>query len=638
MAEQEALKDPYAEKRIFVIRLLVATFVTFVLLSVLVARYFSLQIVEHDIYRTQSERNRVQLQPVPPKRGLIYDRNGVLLAENTPSHRLVIIKEQVEDLDKTLSLLKQLIHIDDEELRKFHRLLRRRRPYAAVPLKLKLSEQDIAIIAVNRYRLPGVDVDAQLARHYLKGEYFAHVLGYVGRINDVEQQRIDEVNYSATLQIGKIGIEKYYEDVLHGKVGYQNVETNARGRVLRVLERTDPEPGADITLHIDALLQQVAHDALGNERGSVVAIDTKTGGVLAMVSTPSFDANLFVGGISRRDYSSLRDSLDLPLFNRSLQGQYPPGSTLKPFFGLAGLHLGVVTSETVVRDPGWFQLPDDEHLYRDWTWKTRKTGHGKWVALEQAIVESCDTYFWDLALKLGIDRMHKFAAPFGFGTATGVDSTNERHGLLPSREWKRLYKRQPWFPGETLSVGIGQGYMLATPMQLAAATAVIATRGQRFVPRLAKQIGDELISAPTLPSVELAPQHWDEMFTAMRNVVHGPKGTAKGISKGIRYEMAGKTGSAQVVGIAQGEKYDSALLAKRQWDHALFMGFAPLADPQIAIAVIVENGEGGGTTAAPIARIVLDAYLLKDNKTAQRPVTARPNGLALPAEAVAHVQ
>ncbi|MBL4828099.1 MAG: penicillin-binding protein 2 [Spongiibacteraceae bacterium] len=626
MVEQEALKDPYTEKRIFVLRVFVASLLALVLLSVLVGRYFSLQITEHDIYRTQSDRNRVQLQPVPPKRGLIYDRNGVLLAENIPSYSLVIVKEQVEYLDETIALLKNLIEIDDDHIKKFQRLLGRRRPYAAVPLKFKLSAEEIAIISVNRYRLPGVDVDAQLARHYPQGEYFAHVLGYVGRISEEEQQRIDEVNYSGTNEIGKVGIEKYYETLLHGKVGHQNVETNARGRVLRVLERTDPQPGMDITLYLDAYLQKAAQDALGNERGSVVAIDPKTGGVLAMVSTPSFDANLFVGGISRRDYSALRDSPDFPLFNRSLQGQYPPGSTIKPFFGLAGLYHEIVTPETKVRDPGWYQLPNDDRLYRDWTWKRRRAGHAPWVALEQAIVESCDTYFWDLAHKLGIDRMHDFIEPFGFGTATGVDSTSERSGLLPSREWKRIYRRQPWFPGETLRVGIGQGYMLATPMQMAVATAVLANRGERFVPRLLKPIGNDDEKEADLPPIELDSAHWDIVLRAMRNVVHSARGTAKKISKGAKYEIAGKSGSVQLVGIAQGEKYNSALLDKRQWDHALFIGFAPLDDPQIAIAVIVENGEGGGSTAAPIGRIVFDAYLLDEkNQMRKRVVDKQSN-------------
>ncbi len=604
-----ALKDPYTEKRIFTARLIVAGIFIGVSMLLLVVRYFSLQIVEHDVYRTQSDRNRVQLQPVPPKRGLIYDRNGILLAENLPSYSLTIVKERVEDLDQTLSLLQELIDIDEEQVTKFNRLLRHRRPYAAVPLKLQLSEEEIAVISVNRYRLPGVEVNAELARHYPQGELFAHVLGYVGSINEHEQFTIDEVNYSGTNEIGKSGIEKYYEEALHGNVGYQNVETNARGRVLRVLERTNPEPGKNLTLHLDAHVQQIAHEALGDERGAVVAIDTRTGGVIAMVSTPSFDANLFVGGISSRDYGALRDSPDLPLFNRALQGQYPPGSTVKPIFGLAGLYYEVFTPETKVRDPGWYQLPNDDRLYRDWTWKLRKTGHGEFVSLKQAIAESCDTYFWELSYQLGIDRIHEFSSQFGFGSQTGVDSTSERSGLMPSREWKRIYKRLPWFPGETLNVGIGQGYMLATPMQLASATAVIANRGKHFTPQILKQRDDEMVPVPEQPVIEVSDKHWDAVIEGMMEVVHGIRGSANMIRQGAQYKMAGKTGTAQVISIAQDEEYDAEQIAKRKRDHALFVGFAPLENPKIAVAAIIENGEKSGR-AASVVRKVFDAYLL----------------------------
>lgn len=609
MAEKVALKDPYIEKSIFASRAVLAVLVVIVLMGLLLFRYFSLQITQHDIYRTQSDRNRVQLQPVPPKRGLIYDRNGVLLADNRPSYSLTIIKEQVEDLDQTIKLLQQLVAIDDEQIKKYRRLLSHRRPYSAVPIKLQLTEEEIATLSVNRYRLPGVDVDAQLARHYPQGELFAHVLGYVGRINEAEQQVIDEVNYSGTNQIGKIGLEKYYEDILHGNVGHQNVETNARGRVLRVLERSDPTPGTDITLHLDAYVQKVAHEALGQERGAVVAIDAKTGGIIAMASTPSFDANLFVGGISTREYNGLRDSLDLPLFNRALQGQYPPASTVKPIYGLAGLHYGLVTPQTRVRDPGWYKLPNDNRLYRDWTWQKRRSGHGHSVDLEQSIVESCDIYFYDLAYRMGIDRIHDFLLPFGLGQKTGVDSTNERSGLLPSREWKRIYKRLPWFPGETLNVGIGQGYFLVTPMQLATAMVAVANRGKHFTPRFVQRQGEQEIPVPELPMIDVADEHWDTVIHAMKNVVHGTRGTANRINKGAKYRMAGKTGSAQVVGIGQDEKYDAEQVTKRRRDHALFVGFAPADNPKIVVAVIVENGEHG-SWVSPIARKVFDAYLL----------------------------
>lgn len=609
MAEKLALKDTFFERRLFASRVVVASLVVTAMVLVLVGRYFSLQIINNEVYRTQSERNRVQLQPVPPKRGLVFDRNGVLLAENRPSYSLTIVKERVEDLDDTLALLQELMPIDDDELEKFQQQLRRRRPYEAVPLKLKLTEEEIAVLAVNRYRLPGVSVEAQLTRYYPQGELFAHVLGYVGRINEQEQFEIDEVNYRGTNEIGKIGIEKFYEDQLHGKVGFQNVETNARGRVLRVLERTDPRPGDDLVLHIDSHLQKVAAEALGGERGAVVAIDTRTGGVLAMVSSPSFDANLFVGGISSKDYNVLRDSRDLPLFNRTLQGQYPPGSTVKPFFALAGLHYGVITPQTAVRDPGWYQLPNDDRLYRDWTWKTRRRGHGEYVQLQQAIAESCDTYFWDLAYKLGIDNIHDFSEQFSFGERTGIDNTNERSGLLPSREWKRVYKRLPWFPGETLNVGIGQGYMLATPIQLATAVATIANRGLRFEPRLLKQIGNQPVIAPRQLAVEVKEEYWNDVFDGMQAVVHSIHGSAHSISGGAEYRMAGKTGTAQVIGIAQDEEYDAEQVAKRKRDHALFIGFAPADKPKIAVAAIIENGEKSSRAAA-VVRKVFDGWLI----------------------------
>ena len=609
MSQRERIKDPYTEKRIYGNRLVVVLLGVVVMLSILGIRYFSLQVLNHETYRTASDRNRVQLQPVPPKRGLIYDRNGVLLAENIPSYELTIVKEQVGDLEQTLELLQSIIEIREDHISKFRQLIKRRRAYEAVTLKSQLTEDEIATIAVNRYRLPGVDVGARLSRYYPHGEYFAHVLGYVGRISEGEQALIDEVNYSGTHYIGKIGIEKYYEDILHGNVGSQNVETNARGRILRVLERNDPEPGKDIYLHLDAYVQKVAHDALQGERGAVVAMDPKTGGVIAMVSTPSFNPNLFVNGISNKDYGQLRDSLDLPLFNRSLQGQYPPGSTVKPIFGLAGLHYGIMTPDTKVRDPGWYQLPNDERLYRDWTWKLRKRGHGEYVKMEQAIAESCDTYFWELAYQLGIDRIHDFSAPFGFGSKVDIDNTNERSGLLPSRKWKRQMKRLPWFPGETLNVGIGQGYMLATPLQLAAAFSAVANKGEHYVPQLLQRQDEQWVAAKRKEDIEVAEQHWDTMFQSMKAVVHSAKGSAKVISRGAKYKMAGKTGTAQVIGIAQDAEYDAEQIAIRQRDHALFVGFAPLENPKIVVAAIIENGEKS-SRAAQVVRKVFDAWLI----------------------------
>jgi penicillin-binding protein 2 len=555
----------------------------------------------------------VQLQPIPPKRGLIYDRNGVLLAENIPSYSLTVVKEQVEDFDQVMAILKGLVTLSEDDISSFDKRLARRRPYEAVPLKFKLTEAEIAIISVNRHRLPGVDVEAQLVRHYPHGEMFAHALGYVGRINERELQRIDPVNYSGTYEIGKIGLEKYYEDALHGLVGSQNVETNARGRVLRVLERSNPTPGSDLILNLDAQLQKVAYDELtsAGDRGAVVAIDPKTGGVLVLVSTPSFDSNLFVTGISSKDYAELRDSPDLPLFNRALQGQYPPASTLKPMLGMAGLHYGVVTGDTKMYDPGWYRLPNEERRYRDWNWK--RGGHGASVDLELAIVESCDVYFYDMAYKLGIDRIHEYLYPFGFGHPTGIDNTNERSGLLPSREWKRKMKRMPWFPGETVNLGIGQGYLLATPLQLAVSTAALASRGEIKVPRMVKSIDGAAVTAPQLPVIAGTDDQWQLVIDAMEKVVHSVRGTAHRIARGAQYKMAGKTGTAQVISIAEDDEYDAEQIAVRKRDHALFVAFAPIEDPQIVVALIVENGEHGGWMS-PIARKIFDAFFLQQQQ------------------------
>lgn len=622
MSRRVSIKDPYTEKRIYAARLVVVVLAVSAMLLLLAARYFSLQVLDHEIYRTQSDRNRVQLQAIAPKRGLIYDRNGVLLAENIPTYVLTVVKEQAGDLEQTLAALKTIVELREDHIKKFRQLLIRRRAYEAITLKSQLTEQEIAAIAVNRYRLPGVDVDARLSRHYPHGEYFAHVLGYVGRINEREQSSIDEVNYSGTQYIGKIGLEKYYEDILHGEVGYQNVETNARGRVLRVLERNDPVPGTDIYLNLDAYVQKAAHDALAGKRGAVVAIDPSSGGVIAMVSTPSFDPNLFVNGISEKNYSKLRDSLDLPLFNRSLQGQYPPGSTVKPIFGLAGLQNNVITAQTKVRDPGWYKIPSDERLYRDWTWKVRKRGHGEYVQLEQAIAESCDTYFWDLSYQLGIDRIYEFASPFGFGERVNIDNTNERSGLLPSRTWKRQMKRLPWFPGETLNVGIGQGYMLVTPLQLASVFTAVANRGENFVPALLRQQGEQLKPAQAKPFIEVKPEHWDTIITAMSKVVHSARGSASSIRRGAKFKMAGKTGTSQVIGIAQDAEYDAELISRSQRDHALFVGFAPVESPKIVVAAVIENGEKSSRAAA-VVRKVFDAWLIDQDMLNKTPSTIK---------------
>lgn len=606
-----AIKDQHRESRIYSARTVVAILIVLGLLLVVLMRYFSLQVTDYEIYKVESERNRVQLQPLPPKRGLIFDRNGVLLADNRPSYLLSIVSERVDDLDATLAELQTLLPVSASDLEKFQKKRRWSRAYEAVPLRFHLTVEERARLAVNRYRMPGVNVEARLLRHYPHGELFSHALGYVGRINEQESYDLDEVDYRGTFHVGKVGVEKYYEDILHGEVGYQNVETNAHGRVLRVLERHDPVPGADLVLHLDMAVQQAAFDALGDRRGAVVAIDTSTGGVLALVSTPGFDTNLFVNGISSANYNALRDSIDVPLFNRAVQGQYPPGSTIKPMMAMAGLQSGLVTPETAVPDPGWYRLPGDSRRYRDWILRIRGTGHAPEVDMHMAIRESCDVYFYDLARRLTIDRMYDYLHPFGFGERTGLDTTSERRGVLPSTRWKREARAQVWYPGETISAGIGQGYMLSTPVQLAMATSVVATRGIRHPPRFLQSINGERITEPDLEPIITEDAYWDAVYSGMRAVVHESKGTAKNLAEGIQYEMAGKTGTAQVIGIAQNAVYKEEEVAERHRHHGLFIAFAPLEAPTIAVAIIVENG-GGSSAASPIARHVIDAWLLRD--------------------------
>jgi penicillin-binding protein 2 len=504
--------------------------------------------------------------------------------------------------------LQTLLPVSERDLENFHKKVNRSRPYEPVPLRFRLTENERALLAVNRFRLPGVVVEARLLRHYPYGELFSHALGYVGRISEEEVQALDETDYRGTFYVGKVGVEKFYEDILHGDVGYQNVESNAHGRVLRVLERFLPVTGKDLTLSLDYRVQLAAFDALGDRRGAVVAINPLSGEVLALVSTPGFDTNLFVNGISYEDYNALRDSLDVPLFNRAIQGSYPPGSTIKPFMAMAGLKSGLVTPESTVADPGWYSLPGDSHRYRDWILRIRGTGHAPLVNMKMAISESCDVYFYDLARRLTIDRMAEYLHPFGFGERTGVDTTSERAGILPSTRWKRSAMGQPWYPGETISAGIGQGYMLASPLQLAVATGVMASKGQRRIPHLVMAVDGEPLPVISLDPLVAPAEYWDAIFDGMREVVHGRNGTAKALAQGIAYEMAGKTGTAQVIGIAQNAVYNEADVSERHRHHGLFIAFAPIEAPTIAVGIIVENG-GGSSAASPIAREVIDAWL-----------------------------
>ena len=614
MASRITIKDYLFENRLFMQRSIQALMFVALLVAVLIGRLVYLQILAHEHYITLSDDNRIKILPEPPNRGLIFDRNGVILADNLPSYRLEITPEQVhEDMNVVVDRLATLVNIRDTDRKRFHKLRKRTPAFKPVPLRFHLSDEEVARFAVDRHRFPGVEIVAGLSRHYPHGPLASHALGYVGRIDERDLQRIDNSSYSGTTHIGKVGIERTYEENLHGTVGFRQVETNAEGRVLRTLIRTPPVPGDNLYLTLDLELQNVAEQAFGDRAGAAVAIDPNTGEVLAFVSKPTYDPNLFVNGIDTETYAALRDDDMQPLFNRALRGQYPPGSTLKPFVGLGGLEQGITSTRAHTFCPGYYQLPGKERKYRDW----KRSGHGT-VDLESSIAQSCDVYFYDLALSMGIDRLSAFLSQFGFGTRSGLDISGELPGLMPSREWKRAARNQPWFPGETLITGIGQGFVLTTPIQLAGATATLSKFGHRVKPHI-------VVSTQTFDDPELSPvavetvldipiedrHNWEAIIHAMREVVHGRRGTAHKVGKGAVYEFAGKTGTAQVFGLKEEEKYDAEKLARKLHDHSLFVAFAPIKNPRIAIAVVVEHGGSGSAVAAPIARTILDQYLSK---------------------------
>jgi len=597
MAYRSHVSDHSYEASIFKFRAIVAAVLCLLLLGGLLFRLAWLQIVDYDRFADLSEHNRIRLMELPPTRGLIYDRNGVVLAENKPTFHLEIIPEQVADMEETLKGLGEIVSISESEIERLKDQLRVHRSFQSISLRSRLNEDEVARLSVNRHHFPGVDINARLSRHYPHGKLTAHAVGYVGRISEREMAVIDEGNYRGTTHIGKTGLEKYYEVELHGQVGRQKVEVNAQGRVLRILDKVAPVAGNDLILNLDIELQRIAADGLGEFAGAVIAIEPQSGAVVVFVSKPEFDPNLFVHGISHKDYDALQHGAYKPLFDRAIFGQYPPGSTLKPFVG-----------------GGHYLLPDDatERKYRDW----KKQGHGT-VDLSKAIEQSCDVYFYELAYRMGIDNMHDFLAKFGFGEKTGIDLLGERRGLLPSTEWKKRKYGKVWYPGETLIAGIGQGYMLATPVQLAVATAALASRGKKIVPRLLKEVHistDDMIKErdPSVNMIKLRrDSHWNVMFSAMKKVVHGKWGTARATGWGMDFKMAGKTGTAQVFGIAQDEEYDEETVAKKLRDHGLFIGFGPVKKPVLAVAVVAENGEHG-SAMAPIARDLIKRYIEKN--------------------------
>ncbi|MDD1605307.1 MAG: penicillin-binding protein 2 [Methylococcaceae bacterium] len=613
MSRFHSIKDTQLENNLFLNRIIAAFIAIMLLTSGLIIRLIHLQIAGHEHYASLAKDNSIKIYPIVPTRGMIYDRHGNILAENTPSYSLEIIPEKTTDIDDTLLRLQKLLNIPDEKIDLYQKQRKRQKRFTSTPLLLSMSDEEIAKFAVNRPFFSGVDIRQRLVRHYPYNELTAHVVGYVGRINEAELKTLPMAEYQGSTHVGKLGIESSYETELHGKTGYAEIETNVQARPLNTLNETDAVQGANLYLTLDIDLQKTAYDALGAFNGAVVAIDIKTGGVLTFVSRPSFDPNPFIAGIASDAYQALQSSENQPLYNRALRGLYPPGSTLKPFVALAGLEHNTVTAAQRFFCPGYFQLPGVEHQYRCW----KKTGHD-WVNLNKAITESCDVYFYQLASKLGIDDMHNFLQKFGFGEKTGIDLAGEKTGLLPSREWKFEQKKQSWYPGETLITGIGQGSNQVTPLQLARATATLANKGVVVTPFLVNKI---ISATETRPGPEvhkdiiaLKQKNVDSIVAAMVDVVNSERGTANDLKKDVNYLIAGKTGTAQVRGIKQNAKYDENAIEFKYRDHALFIAFAPADDPKIAVAVIAENGGHGGSIAAPIAAKVIKQYLKDTNE------------------------
>jgi len=618
------IKDHHSERRLFIARVALTAVVSFLLLGTVIARLVQLQVFDHEAFAARSQGNRVRIEAVPPIRGLIFDRKGRVLAENLPAYQLELIPEQVEDIDDTLQRLAALELIEVDDIPRFKELIDRGPRFKPVALKLRLTDEEIANFAIQRPRFPGVDFQPRLVRHYPHGESIAHAVGYVGALSTSDLQRLDGSNYAGTAHTGKTGVENGFETELHGDVGYQHIVSNALGRQISAesLELSDslpadetPGPGANVYLSLDLDLQMVAMNAMEGRRGAVVALDPWTGEILALVSAPTFDPNLFAVGMSIAQFGALQNDEDRPLFNRAIRGAYPPGSTIKPMLALAALESGAtsLTRKTMCR--GFFMLPNTTHRYRDW----KPEGHGE-VDLHDALEQSCDVYFYEISVDIGIDRMHYYLDQFGLGQPTGIDISGEHNGLLPSREWKRTAFReradQRWFHGETVIASIGQGYMLTTPLQLASAAGALATRGVRYEPHLVAATEDALsgersmVAPRRVDDVRIDSQlHWDTVLGAIHDVMQSVRGTAYATGVNAPYQMAGKSGTAQVFSVAQEEEYVEEEVAERLRDHALFISFAPFDNPRIAVAVVVENGSSGSRVAAPIARAVMDEYL-----------------------------
>jgi len=610
----QPLKDSHEEVLLFRRRARVGFAVIVALILCLSGRYFWLQGIRHEDFSSRSESNRIHLRPVAPNRGMIYDRRGRILAENQPAYRLEVVPDEVADMPALLETLSGIVALSEEDRERFERTRRRYRGFDGVPLRFNLSEEEVARFAVNRHRLQGVDIAPYQARYYPYSELLTHVLGYVGRIDDDDLVGLDAEDYRASTHIGKLGVEQSYENMLHGTSGVERVETNARGRTLSVLQREDPVPGADLLLSIDVAVQQAAWDALGDRAGAVVAIDPRDASVVALVSKPAFDPNPFVQGIGTAAFQAILEAPGRPLFNRALAGAYEPGSTFKPFVGLAGLELDVIGRDQRIYSNGEYYLPNYDRPYRDW----KKGGHG-WVDIRGALEESVNSYFYQVAYTLGIDRMHDYLAQFGFGTPTGIDLPGESAGLLPSRDWKRGRFNQPWYPGETVIAGIGQGFNVVTPLQLASALTALVRDGDRLKPHLlfATKHGEGAVErreAPTAQRIEVQdPANWAAVREGMRRVINGPRGTARDVSLNADYVIAGKSGTAQQYTLSMDRERERQRTVREELrDHALFIAYAPFEKPAIVIAVVVDNGGGGSRVAAPIARATIDAWLQQE--------------------------
>ena len=614
MAYSTELRNHQNEQHNFRVRLTIAALLALIAFSMLGLRFYYLQIQRHDYYHTLAESNRISIVPISPNRGLILDRNGIVLAHNFFVYTLEVTPSKVSNMDTTIANLSELVEISTVDLKRFKKLKAESHSFESVPIRTHLNEIEAAKFAVNRYRFPGVELKSRLYRHYPRGKLGTHAIGYISRINEKDLAKLKEdnviSNYKGTDHIGKGGVEQAYESELHGSTGFQQVEINADGKAVRVLSSASPTSGNNIVLSMDAKLQAIAEKAFGDRRGSMVAIQPSTGEVLGFVSMPTFDPNLFVDGIDYDNWNALNNSIDKPLINRTLKGIYPPGSTFKPFVALAGLEAGKREPPYSIQDAGYFTLPNSRHRYRDW----KPSGHGT-VDMRKAITVSCDTFFYGLAMELGIERLTDFVRHFGFGQRTGLDIHGEVSGLLPTPEWKKRRFKQPWYMGETVIVGIGQGYTLVTPMQLAYATATLANQGTAIRPHIVNAVVNSKTHVVTpiphtvLDNIELKPQNLDIVKAGMVDVTL-PGGTAASVGANAGYSIAAKTGTAQVIGIKQNEKYNEHSINERHRDHALFIAYAPAEAPKIAIAVIVENGGHGGSAAGPIARKVMDYYLL----------------------------